>query len=141
MSNTEDMRSRLIYSSSLRCSQEELSQLVEQSRGFNAAHDITGALYIWQDRFLQYLEGNDVALAALYSRIQRDERHTNCELHDARLVSKRVFRGWAMAWLSRPPETDLILQAIDPKPMSSSALESSTVAALFLALSEAAKRS
>lgn len=77
----------------------DLDALAEQSRRDNAAHGITGVLLYAEGRFLQRLEGPRDAIAALYARIARDERHTVVFTTDVRDLERRVFAGWGMALL------------------------------------------
>ncbi|MGI4778034.1 MAG: BLUF domain-containing protein [Janthinobacterium lividum] len=133
------MLSRLIYTSKRNCTDDEISRILETGRDFNARHDITGALYLTENVFFQYLEGDTVLLLALYARIQKDSRHTGCQLLDTRLVMLRVFRGWSMTWLVRTPETDLLLQALLPRYLPSEPGSGSSAGSLFQALAKAAE--
>ena len=67
------------------------------------------------DRFyLQYLEGEEAVVDALYQRIASDSRHTVPTILEHQSISKRVFFGWAMALLTWNNETKKIFQGFNP---------------------------
>ena len=134
------MLSRIIYASQCLCSVDDARQLCVDARGSNAANDITGALYLAGQTFLQYLEGDELRLSALYSRIQKDARHTHCRMLDSRLVSLRIFKAWPMAWIPATAETGPVVQALVHRGSDMKGMEGSTAGALFLALSQSAER-
>jgi hypothetical protein len=91
---------QLIYLSSARIlfSEEELLELLQQSREFNQAHDITGILIYRNGTFLQVLEGHPDTIARLYYRIERDPRHHRCLLLLRQNIAERAFEGWVMGF-------------------------------------------
>lgn len=93
------MLSRIIYTSRARCDEREMSSLLQAARVANMRWEITGALYLANGRFAQYLEGEEAAVAALFERICRDPRHADCCVADRRPISTRVYQGWSMACL------------------------------------------
>lgn len=135
------MLTRLIYSSRSLCSAEDAQRICADARTANALQGVTGALYLANDTFWQYLEGDEIAVPALYSRIQRDPRHADCQLLDSRLISARVFKGWSMAWLPRTVDTDLVMQALIPGSSAGVAsMDGGSAGAFFLALARGAER-
>ncbi|RYG58286.1 MAG: BLUF domain-containing protein [Alphaproteobacteria bacterium] len=132
------MLSRFIYSSTRQCTDEVLSQILADARDFNARNDLSGAFYLFGHTFIQYLEGDDLVIDALWRRIQPDSRHAQCRLLDQRLVMLRLFQGWSMTWLVRTPETDHLVDLLLPHPTQSDDMNGSLAASLFLALSKAA---
>jgi hypothetical protein len=79
-------------------SSEDLAQLLEQSRDFNAANDVTGML-LYKDRsFLQVLEGSEAVLMPLYDRIRRDRRHEKVKTLFMTDVPARDFGEWSMGF-------------------------------------------
>lgn len=73
--------------------------IIRTARGFNAANAVTGILVFDGRNFLQHLEGPEIVLVDLISRISRDARHVNFELqYHARGFGERRFRGWSMAY-------------------------------------------
>ena len=93
------MLSRILYTSRSLCSTSEALALLDHARVANARHDVTGALYLADGRFLQCLEGADEVIGRLLERIRDDPRHCECQVLDRRSISRRVYDGWAMAWL------------------------------------------
>lgn len=73
--------------------------MLQAARVANARSEITGALYLANGRFVQYLEGEEAAVAALFERIRRDRRHADCRVADRGPISARVYAGWSMACL------------------------------------------
>ena len=134
------MLSRLIYTSSRRCVDDQIQSLLDSARDFNARNDLTGALYVVGDTFMQYLEGEELVLDALYDRIRRDSRHAQCRLLDRRLIILRIFRGWSMARLVRTPETDQLVEILLPRFLPSDQVKGASAASLFQALARAAER-
>lgn len=73
--------------------------IIRIARQFNAANDVTGILVFDGRNFLQYLEGPEIILEDLISRIAKDARHVNFDLqyHDKGFGARR-FRSWSMAY-------------------------------------------
>ena len=68
----------LLYSSAATypMKDEDLVEILKQSRAHNQANDITGMLLYHNESFMQYLEGERDEVLALYDRIAVDNRHT-----------------------------------------------------------------
>ena len=75
----------------------ELGHLFSEARSNNKKQGITGALLLSEDWFVQVLEGDEDAVRALFSRIERDARHDSVAVLEAGQVPARVFARWAMA--------------------------------------------
>jgi hypothetical protein len=73
-----------------------LSNILLDARRCNLRDDITGALIVRHDLFLQLLEGPKDAVEACYQRIRRDDRHVEITELVNRKVKTRLFPGWAM---------------------------------------------
>jgi hypothetical protein len=106
------MLCRIIYTSRARCDEHETLALLQAARMANARLGITGALYLSQGRFAQYLEGEENVVAALYERIRYDPRHTDCCLTDRRLISLRVYAGWSMACFSDSGSAGMLMKTL-----------------------------
>ncbi len=74
----------------------DLNGILSTARRNNARDGITGALIVRADLYLQWLEGPPAALATLFDRIQRDDRHLDVVHLDGGLVGERRFPGWLM---------------------------------------------
>ncbi|MEM0955881.1 MAG: BLUF domain-containing protein [Pseudomonadota bacterium] len=77
----------------------ELLELLNSSREFNGAHDITGLLLHREDSFLQVMEGRRADIKALYERIKVDPRHTRVEILFEDKIERREFSDWQMGFI------------------------------------------
>jgi hypothetical protein len=106
---------RLIYRShSLIGADERRTQLGEiftTARRTNRELDITGALVLADDAFVQALEGDEQAVRGLYARIARDPRHDHCSVLEEQSVDGRTFGRWAMAEVSAEGKPDIRLMS------------------------------
>ena len=73
-----------------------LSGILMDARRNNTRDDITGALIVRNDLFLQLLEGPQDKVKACYGRIRRDDRHVEVTPLVRRQAEVRLFAGWAM---------------------------------------------
>jgi len=89
----------------------ELGSLFSQARSANKKKNITGALLLYDDWFVQTLEGDEGAVRALFGHIETDPRHDQVSLIDAQDVGERVFGRWSMARVAEDGETDIPLIA------------------------------
>ena len=88
----------LIYASrSTECFHEhEIPDLLQHARIANAKHEITGMLLYISGSFLQVLEGRPEMVDAVFSRILRDNRHTQITSIAKESIPERAFEGWTM---------------------------------------------
>lgn len=102
---------RLFYRSSTSMDREnrpaELEEIFELSRRKNADLGLSGALLVWEDTFVQVLEGDETTVRDLYATIAADPRHENVVLLDTESVDDRVFGRWSMAHVSDHEGADL----------------------------------
>jgi hypothetical protein len=103
-SSESEQHFRLIYRSHNRIPADqrksELGAIFSVARSQNKKADITGALLISGDWFVQALEGEESAVQSLYDHITKDKRHERISVIDARPVEARVFSRWSMARVS-----------------------------------------
>jgi hypothetical protein len=130
------MVSRILYTSRSLCSTSEAKTLLGEARVANARRDITGALYMADGRFLQYLEGQESEIDALLARIQRDPRHADCQVLDRRMISRRIYADWAMAWLPASPTASLMLKTIMAQTAPAYGPDARTAGAFFYAMAQ-----
>ena len=106
---------RLIYRSHSRIREgerkRELGEIFSIARSSNKKVDVTGALLISDDEFVQTLEGPEPVVRELYAKINKDKRHDHVELLESGDVSARVFGRWAMAKVAADGEPDIPLLA------------------------------
>ena len=75
-----------------------LAELLQQARQANEQHHITGALVYGEGQFMQLIEGEQSAVAALYERIAQDPRHEAVFKVADKAISTRSFTEWSMAF-------------------------------------------
>jgi hypothetical protein len=88
----------------------ELADLFARARSNNQRRDITGALLVSQEWFVQVLEGDESAVRSLFATIETDPRHEDVELLSTEPAAPRVFARWSMAQAVMP-DSDLPLIA------------------------------
>ncbi len=72
----------------------DLDALADRARARNRSLDVTGMLLFEDGCFLQTLEGPPVAVAELWSSIQRDGRHDHLEVMSEHVAAARLFSDW-----------------------------------------------
>lgn len=75
--------------------------LVEQAVVRNASLALTGALLFTGSRFVQALEGPEIALAATRAAICRDQRHAEILTLAEGPLARRRFGQWSLAYAGR----------------------------------------
>ena len=77
-------------------SEDSLTNIFDTSHKNNPEKGITGCLLIGSNSYLQFLEGPNIQVEELYSKIKLDSRHKNVKkLHD-QSVEKKLFSSWSM---------------------------------------------
>lgn len=89
----------------------ELRDIFNQARSNNKRRQLSGALLLQDDWFVQTLEGDEQTVRSLYARIESDPRHERVELLETGTVPGRVFVRWAMARVAEDGESDINLIA------------------------------
>ena len=79
-------------------SDQDLVDLLRQSRDHNAHHAITGLLLYRSGNFIQVLEGPQAAVVELLARIEKDPRHKDIHVMLREPLSARLFPHWAMGF-------------------------------------------
>lgn len=106
---------RLIYRSHDLIAPEQrraaLGDLFTHARANNKALQLSGALLVSDDWFVQTLEGDEQTVRTLFAAIERDTRHDQVEVLEAGPVAGRVFPRWAMARVADDGERDIPLIA------------------------------
>jgi hypothetical protein len=62
----------------------------------NTANGLSGMLVYTPSHFIQVLEGEELKVRETLARIERDQRHSDLQVVDARKVEAREFYQWAM---------------------------------------------
>lgn len=91
---------QLIYCSIARPCLEDIDirNILNISRAYNEAHDITGCLLYYNKEFIQILEGDRQLVKELYKKIAADGRHRSVVLMSEEDTDDRIFKNWAMAY-------------------------------------------
>ncbi len=75
---------------------QDLIDIHESARHFNALDGISGLLIFNGVHFLQIVEGSEAAIDSLLARLRMDGRHSAIEVRDERLIEERSFPDWSM---------------------------------------------
>lgn len=75
---------------------DKTDEILAASRRNNATAGVTGALIYDDSAFLQWLEGDEAGLRAVFERISRDPRHESIKLLSVRKLEDRLFPDWSM---------------------------------------------
>jgi hypothetical protein len=91
---------QLIYCSIARPGLEptDIKAILNTSRNFNAANNITGCLLYYNDEFIQILEGTKTIVKKLFEKIEQDARHFSVILMSEENAKERIFSNWSMAY-------------------------------------------
>jgi Sensors of blue-light using FAD len=89
----------------------ELGTLFSAARSNNKKRQVSGALLVSGDWFVQVLEGDEETVRNLFASIERDPRHDQVTLLQTGVVGDRVFARWSMARVSQDGEPDIPLIA------------------------------
>ncbi|EAQ24548.1 MULTISPECIES: BLUF domain-containing protein [unclassified Roseovarius] len=73
-----------------------LAGILLDARRCNARDDVTGALIVRGDMYLQLLEGPKSKVEATYERIIQDDRHVNPVRLLTHEIDARMFPEWSM---------------------------------------------
>ena len=93
------MKNIVYVSTSVKLMHEnQLMDILHNSRQHNAALNISGVLLYSEGTFIQVLEGRDGVIDALYSRIQADQRHTNVIKIIDEPITEKSFAQWLMGF-------------------------------------------
>lgn len=77
----------------------DVDAILATSRVNNPLDGLTGLLIFNGSAFVQVLEGSELAVDALTQRLLVDPRHFNMSIRDQRLIPRRTFADWSMAYL------------------------------------------
>lgn len=78
----------------------EVARILEQARRNNELNDITGALVINENYFLQIIEGSRPIINALLRKLVKDNRHLSLRIVECKEVEQRRWGKWSMKYLN-----------------------------------------
>ncbi|AOY87004.1 blue light sensor protein [Marinobacter salinus] len=82
-----------------------VARILMTSRRNNGKCNLVGGLYYGDNRFFQYLEGEERDVRETFERIQGDSRHRNITTLIEEQLDKRTFSNWSMKYV--PLSTDV----------------------------------
>lgn len=94
---------RLVYLSQAKpeLDEGEIQSIVDRSVEKNLHRGITGFMCLRDRFFLQYLEGDEAAVAGLYENLCHDNRHEIVRTVILDPHKEKHFHGWSMRWLDK----------------------------------------
>ena len=89
----------LVYTSSAAggLANTDLERILVDASIHNRQHDVTGALLYDGARFLQYIEGPQAGLDAVFARINASSKHAGVATLVTGAIAERHFWNWSMA--------------------------------------------
>ena len=108
MSDTSDLQAVAYVSTATQLmGASELESLLIESRDFNLESGITGVLLYSDGVFMQYFEGTEAAVQAIYERVRGSRRHKGIvELLNER-IARRSFPDWLMGF-AQPTRSEVL---------------------------------
>ncbi|WP_231884372.1 BLUF domain-containing protein [Plantibacter sp. H53] len=100
MGTDEDQMLSLVYASTATqpFSDDDLTALLATCRENNARAQLTGMLVHRDGRFLQVLEGPELAVRGLMDTLAADPRHTGIRVMFEEPIRERQFAAWTMGF-------------------------------------------
>lgn len=104
----------LIYTSvrSASCTEKEIEKILDSCKKNNPGKHITGVLLYSNKRFIQYIEGNEKEITALYELILSDKRHSGIMKRAFLPIQERLFPSWHMGYKDIDRQAPKYLSAI-----------------------------
>lgn len=87
-----------------------VARILMTSRRNNGKCHLVGGLYYGDNRFFQYLEGEEEDVRKTYERIQGDSRHRNITTLIEEPLEKRTFSNWSMKYVPLSADVRRFLQ-------------------------------
>lgn len=110
----------------------DVKDILRSSQRNNARVGVTGALCLSNGIFLQYLEGDRMAVNHLYHRILKDPRHTEPAVLDFGEITARRFVSWSMGLIAATEDNqNVFLKYASTKDFDPYAMAPATLRAFF----------
>jgi hypothetical protein len=87
-----------------------VARILLVSRRNNGKVGLVGGLYYGDNRFFQYLEGEEEAVRDTYQRILQDPRHRNVRTLIEEPVEEHSFSNWSMKYVPASADVKAFLQ-------------------------------
>jgi hypothetical protein len=88
-----------------------VARILMTSRRNNARGKLVGGLYYGNNRFFQYLEGEEEEVRKTYERILKDERHRNVVTLIEEPLAERTFTNWSMKYVPLSRDVQRFLES------------------------------
>lgn len=85
---------------------EDVADLLEQVNNFNNSRGITGVLLYAETNFFQLIEGDEKEIKSLYSRIEKDLRHSNIIVFVNKPLDGVAFDGYISRFVTDASKLD-----------------------------------
>ncbi len=77
-----------------------VARILAHSRTNNRKNGLVGVLYFGDGCFFQCLEGEESAVAALYAKLERDDRHRDLQVISRKQIAAPTFQDWSMKYVA-----------------------------------------
>ena len=127
----------LIYTSSPRgqMTPQVLEEITQSSQKNNAKKGITGMLLGIENKYLQYLEGEEKDVLQLMEKIKTDRRHEMVTVWVQGNTEERVFSDWSMgSWMLSNEQLNNLSALVDLKNFLQNPSSSEQPSKKFIAL-------
>ncbi len=88
-----------------------VARILMTSRRNNAQRNLTGGLYYGNNRFFQYLEGEESEVLDLFKKIREDDRHTNIVTLIEESLESSTFKNWSMKYVPLSKDVRRLLES------------------------------
>lgn len=78
---------------------DDVHSILASARTHNPLHGLSGVLLFNGSVFMQILEGVEPAIDELVRLLVDDRRHSNMSIRDERMIERRSFPHWEMAYV------------------------------------------
>ena len=85
---------------------QDIEQIKFVSQQNNLQFDVTGILVFGNERFMQFLEGSEINVIRIFSKIKKDPRHHKIDVIRRGSIPRRQFSDWNMR-LTYPNEINI----------------------------------
>ena len=107
---------RLVYySKPAALGDADIEDILTKSCANNYLKNVTGALFLNGEWFVQILEGGRQAVSELFVTIATDPRHSAVCLLEVSVIDERAFADWDMRYISGGPEQEAIIKRFMPE--------------------------
>lgn len=97
-------------------SKKLLDEITAVSKKNNTERKVTGMLLAMENRYLQYLEGDELEVEAVFEKIKNDGRHHEVMRWVKGFITEPIFKDWSMgSWMLSNDEIENLTALKDLK--------------------------